>query len=157
MAARTWVLETQDTLEAHLGPKPSDGGRLEPEWDVYWPAYLACAHAAQAVRHVVGVINNTAGTTGSRMESPLQRHLRDAQQAATHTLISWRHYEDIGKTFVGHEPSRPPTWSCAAPDAGGRWQRRRRDRRRPAPVSSRTAFRDRRWAHGARRDHRTPE
>ena len=105
MAARTFVLDTQDALEAHLGPKPSDGGRMEPEWDVFWPAYLACAHSAQAVRHVVGIINNTAGTTGSRLESPLERHLRDAQQAATHALISWRHYEDIGKTFVGHDPS----------------------------------------------------
>lgn len=105
LAARTWVLETQDALEAHLGPKPSEGGRMEPEWDVFWPAYLACAHSAQAVRHVVGIINNTAGTTGSRMESPLERHLRDAQQAATHALISWRHYEDIGKTFLGEDPA----------------------------------------------------
>ncbi len=106
MAARTFVLETQDAMEEHLGwTKASDGGRLEPEWDVFWPAYLACAHSAQAVRHVVGIINNTAGTTGSRMESPLERHLRDAQQSATHALISWRHYEDLGKTFVGHDPA----------------------------------------------------
>ena len=106
MAARTFVLDTQDAMEEHLGwQKPSEGGRLEPEWDVFWPAYLACAHSAQAVRHVVGIINNTAGTTGSRMESPLERHLRDAQQSATHALISWRHYEDLGKTFVGHDPA----------------------------------------------------
>ena len=106
MAARTFVLDTQDALEANLGPKkPSEGGRLEPDWDVFWPAYLACAHSAQAVRHVVGIINNTAGTTGSRMESPLERHLRDAHQSATHALISWRHYEDLGKTFVGHDPA----------------------------------------------------
>ena len=106
MAARTFVLDTQDAMEAHLEwKKPSEGGRLEPEWDVFWPAYLACAHSAQAVRHVVGIINNTAGTTGSRMESPLERHLRDAQQSATHALISWRHYEDVGKTFVGHDPA----------------------------------------------------
>ena len=104
-AARTFMLDTQDALEAHLGPKHSEGGRLEPDWDVYGPAYLACVHAAQAVRQVVGIINNTAGTTGSRMESPLERHLRDAQQSATHTLISWRNYEDIGKTFVGHDPA----------------------------------------------------
>ena len=109
LAARTWVLETEDALEAHLGwKKPSEGGRLEPDWDVFWPAYLACAHAAQAARHIVGIINNTGGTTGSRMDSPLERQLRDAQQAATHALISWRHYEDIGKTFVGHDP--PPTY-----------------------------------------------
>ena len=106
MAARTFVLDTQDAMEEHLGwQKPSEGGRLEPEWDVFWPAYLACAHSAQAVRHVVGIINNTAGTTGSRMDSPLERHLRDAHQSATHALISWRHYEDLGKTFVGHDPA----------------------------------------------------
>ena len=106
MAARTFVLDTQDAMEDHLGwKKPSEGGRLEPEWDVFWPAYLACAHSAQAVRHVVGIINNTAGTTGSRMDSPLERHLRDAHQSATHALISWRHYEDLGKTFVGHDPA----------------------------------------------------
>ncbi len=105
LAARTLMLETQDALEAHLGPKASEGGRLEPAWEVYRQAYLACVHAAQAVRQVVSIINNTAGTTGSRMESPLERKLRDAQQAATHTLISWRHYEDLGKTFVGHDPA----------------------------------------------------
>ena len=105
LAARTFMLETQDALEAHLGPGAAEGGRLEPDWEVYRPAYLACAHAAQAVRQVVGMINNTAGTTGSRMESPLERQLRDAQQAANHTLISWRNYEDIGKTFVGHDPA----------------------------------------------------
>ena len=106
LAARTFVLDTQDRLEAHLGPLPEAGGRLVPEWDVYWPALLACAHAAQACREIVGMLNNTAGTTGSRMDSPLERKLRDAQQAATHALISYRHYEELGKTFVGHEP--PP-------------------------------------------------
>ena len=70
MAARAFVLETQDALEAHLGPLPAQGGRLEPEWEYFWPAYLACAHAAQATRHAVGIMNNTAGTTGSRMDSP---------------------------------------------------------------------------------------
>ncbi len=55
MAARAFVLETQDAL---------------PEGEHFWPAYLACAHAAQATRHAVGIMNNTAGTTGSRMDSP---------------------------------------------------------------------------------------
>jgi alkylation response protein AidB-like acyl-CoA dehydrogenase len=106
LAARTFVLDTQDRLEAHLGPLPKDGGRLEPEWQYFWPALLACAHAAQTCREIVSMINNTAGTTGSRMDSPLERQLRDGHQAATHALISWRHYEDIGKTLVGYEP--PP-------------------------------------------------
>jgi alkylation response protein AidB-like acyl-CoA dehydrogenase len=106
LAARTFVLDTQDRLEAHLGPLPAQGGRLAPEWEYFWPALLACAHAAQTCRQVVGMINNTAGTTGSRMDSPLERQLRDAHQAANHALISYRHYEDLGKTFVGYEP--PP-------------------------------------------------
>ena len=38
------------------------------------------------------------------MDSPLERKLRDAQQAANHALISYRHYEQLGKTFVGYEP-----------------------------------------------------
>ena len=104
LAARTFVLDTQDKLEAHLGPLPANGGRLAPEWQYFWPALLACAHAAQSCRKVVGMINNTAGTTGSRMDSPLERQLRDAHQAANHALISYRHYEDLGKTFVGYEP-----------------------------------------------------
>ena len=107
-AARAFVMETQDALEAHLGPLPSQGGRLTPDWEHARLALLACAHAAQSAREVVGRLNNTAGTTGSRMDSPLERKLRDAHQAATHALISYRHYENIGKTFVGHDP--PPNY-----------------------------------------------
>jgi len=106
LAARAFVMDTQDRLEEHLGPLPEDGGRLAPEWEYFWPALLACAHAAQSCREVVGVLNNTAGTTGSRMDSPLERQLRDAHQAANHALISYRHYEQLGASFVGHEP--PP-------------------------------------------------
>jgi indole-3-acetate monooxygenase len=104
MAARAFVMETQDQLEENLGPLPSEGGRMAPEWEYLRPALLACAHAAQSCREIVSMINNSAGTTGSRMDSPLERQLRDAHQAANHALISYRHYEDIGKTFVGHEP-----------------------------------------------------
>jgi len=104
MAARAFVMDTQDRLEAHLGPLPSKGGRLRPEWEYFWPALLACAHAAQTCREIVSMINNTAGTTGSRMDSPLERQLRDGHQAATHALISYRHYEDIGRTLVGYDP-----------------------------------------------------
>ncbi len=105
MAARSFVMETQDRLEEHLGPLPVNGGRLVPEWEYFRAAILACAHAAQTSREVVNMINNTAATTGSRMDSPLERQLRDAQQAANHALISYRHYEQLGKTFVGHEPA----------------------------------------------------
>ena len=105
MAVRAFVMDTQDRLEAHLGPLPKDGGRLMPEWEYFWPALLACAHAAQTCREVVSMINNTAATTGCRMDSPLERQLRDAQQAANHALISYRHYEQLGATFLGHPPA----------------------------------------------------
>ena len=105
MSARAFVMDTQDRLEENLGPLPSEGGKLIPDWEVYRPALLACAHAAQTAREVASMINNTAATTGSRMDSPLERQLRDAQQAANHALISYRHYEEIGKTYLGHEPS----------------------------------------------------
>jgi alkylation response protein AidB-like acyl-CoA dehydrogenase len=105
LAVRCFVMDTQDRLEEHLGPLPEDGGRLAPEWEYFWPALLACAHAAQSCRKIVGMINNTAATTGSRMDSPLERQLRDAYQAANHALISYRHYEELGKTFVGYQPS----------------------------------------------------
>jgi alkylation response protein AidB-like acyl-CoA dehydrogenase len=106
LAARAFVMATQEALEADLALPPSQGGKTVPEWPVFREALLACAHAAQSARQIVGVINNTAGTTGSRMDSPLERKLRDGQQAATHALISWRHYEDIGKTWLGAEPPR---------------------------------------------------
>lgn len=102
-AARAYIMQTQERLEAHLGPLPKDGGRLVPDWEVCRPALLACAHGAQTCREVVSMINNTAATTGCRMDSPLERQLRDAQQAANHALISYRHYEGIGKTYLGHE------------------------------------------------------
>ena len=103
-AARAYIMDTQDRLEAHLGPLPKDGGRLSPDWEVFRAALLACAHGAQTCRETVGVINNTAATTGCRMDSPLERQLRDAQQAANHALISYRHYEGLGKTYLGHDP-----------------------------------------------------
>jgi hypothetical protein len=60
------------------------------------------------------MINNTAATTGCRMDSPLERQLRDAQQAANHALISYRHYEQLGKTFLGHEPAAMYVELCRA-------------------------------------------
>ena len=41
--------------------------------------------------------------TGLSPATPLPQPC--AQQAANHALISYRHYENIGKTFFGHEPA----------------------------------------------------
>jgi len=105
LSVRAFIMDTQNKLEDQLGPLPVNGGRLAPDWECFRSALLACTHAAQTCREVVGMMNNTAATTGCRMDSPLERQLRDAQQAANHALISYRHYENLGKTFVGHGPT----------------------------------------------------
>ena len=38
------------------------------------------------------------------MESPLERRLRDSHQAAAHAAISWRHYRNLGNTYLGNQP-----------------------------------------------------
>jgi len=41
------------------------------------------------------------------MNHPPKRKLRNARQAASHALISWRQYGNWGKTFLG---KKPPTF-----------------------------------------------
>ena len=99
-AARAFLLEAQAETEAHLGPLPAEGGRARPDWPVLQRSWLSCVHAAQSTRHVVDTIHNTAGTTASRMDHSLERRLRDAHQAAAHAAISWRHYRNLGSTWL---------------------------------------------------------
>ena len=103
-AARAFLLEAQAEIEEHLGPLPADGGRARPEGPVLRHSFLSCVHAAQATRHIVDVVHNTAGTTASRMDHPLERRLRDAHQAASHAAISYRHYRTLGQGFLGETP-----------------------------------------------------
>ena len=102
-AAHAFMVDAQEKTEKHLGPLPKDGGRSQPDWEVTQRSYLSCVHAAQASRHVVDMIHNTAGTTASRMDSPLERRLRDAHQAAAHAAISYRHYRNLGSTYLGND------------------------------------------------------
>ncbi len=102
-AAKAFMIDAQEVTERHLGPLPKDGGRARPDWEVTQRSYLSCVHAAQVSRHVVDTIHNTAGTTASRMESPLERRLRDSHQAAAHAAISWRQYRNLGSTYLGNE------------------------------------------------------
>jgi alkylation response protein AidB-like acyl-CoA dehydrogenase len=98
-AARAFLMEAmqavQDELEAGL-PTPSREGTILGR--------LACLHAANASMEVVDVIHNTAGTSGMRMYSPLERKLRDAHGCATHRWVAHPLFQDIGKTFLGIEP-----------------------------------------------------
>ncbi len=107
-AARAFLLQAQEELEGHLGPLPSQGGRARPDAEYVRNAFLACTFAAQTSRHIVDVIHNTSGTTGSRMDSPLERKLRDAHQAAAHAAISYRNYGMMGKAFFGGEAAGSP-------------------------------------------------
>ena len=49
-------------------------------------------------------LRDTVGTSASRMSHPLERKLRDAHQAAAHGGVSWRHYGNVGKRFLGEDP-----------------------------------------------------
>ena len=54
-------------------------------------------------------LRDTVGTTASRMSHPIERKLRDAHQAAAHGGVSWRHYGNVGKRFLGEDP--PPQYA----------------------------------------------
>ena len=101
-AARAWLFQTQEALAADLGPLPPEGNAL-PSWEVLRAARLATVHAAQTARVVADNVHNLSGTTGNRMDSPLERKLRDAHQAAAHGLITYRHYRNLGMNYMGVE------------------------------------------------------
>ena len=101
-AARAFLIDSQERIEEYLGPL--NGGHSEPSVELAQLGLLSSTHAAQAMRHVVDLIHNTAGTTASRMGNSLERKLRDAHQAAAHGGISWRNYGNVGKTLLGEEP-----------------------------------------------------
>ena len=48
-------------------------------------------------------IHNAAGTSALRMDSPLERKLRDAHGCATHRWVAHPLYAELGKIFLGHE------------------------------------------------------
>ena len=59
-------------------------------------ARLACVYVANACMEVVDVIHNTAGTSGAKMASPLERKLRDSHGCASHRWVSHPLYGDLG-------------------------------------------------------------
>lgn len=101
-AARAWLMMTQQELHEDLGPLPPVGNQL-PSWEVLRKARLAAVHAAQTSRVVIDNIHNMSGTTGSRMDSPLERKLRDGHQAAAHGLVTYRHYRNLAMSYLGLE------------------------------------------------------
>ncbi len=98
-AARAFLMQSMRDVEEEL----LRGAEL-PSGATTQNARLACVHAANECMHVVDVLHNTAGTTGLRMDSPLERKLRDAHGCASHRWVSHALYQDLGKITLGHEP-----------------------------------------------------
>lgn len=98
-SARSFVLESMSEVEEELG-----AGEPLPSGPATQKARLACVHGANACMKVVDLLHNAAGTTGMRMQSPLERKLRDAHGCATHRWVAHPLYQDLGAIRLGHEP-----------------------------------------------------
>lgn len=99
-AARAFLFEAMGAVTDEL-----QRGADAPSAETTQVARLACTHAANASMHVVDVVHNTAGTSGMRMHSPLERKLRDAHGCATHRWVAHPLYAELGKIWLGHEAS----------------------------------------------------
>lgn len=98
-AARSYVLDAMSKVEDELA-----AGADRPGAETTENARLACVFGANECMTVVDSLHNTAGTSGMRMFSPLERKLRDSHACATHRWVSHPLYENLGKIYLGHEP-----------------------------------------------------
>ena len=98
-AARAFLFEAMQAVDDELRR-----GREAPSGRTTQTGRLACTYAANASMHVVDVIHNTAGTSGMRMHSPLERKLRDAHGCATHRWVAHPLYAELGAILLGNEP-----------------------------------------------------
>ena len=113
-SARAYLFEAMGQVEDELL-----AGRDVPSAEATQNARLACTHAANASMHVVDSIHNAAGTSAMRMDSPLERKLRDAHGCATHRWVAAPLYAELGRIRLGHEA--PPEFAGTggpAPAAG---------------------------------------
>lgn len=113
-AARAFLFEAMGQVDDELS-----AGRDAPSAVATQVARLACTHAVNASMHVVDGVHNAAGTTAMRMDSPLERKLRDAHGCATHRWVAQPLYAELGRIFLGHDA--PPEFSGTggpAPTAG---------------------------------------
>ncbi len=99
-SVRAYVMETMNVIQDEL-----KAGRELPSPKATQDARLACTHGANVCMRVVDLLHNTAGTTGMRMYSPLERKLRDAHGCATHRWVSHQLYQDLGAILLGHPAS----------------------------------------------------
>ena len=99
-AARAYVMQAMQDVEDELST-----GVPSPGAETTLNARLACTFGANACMEVVDLLHNTAGTSGMRMYSPLERKLRDAHACATHRWVAHPLYQDLGSIFLGNEPN----------------------------------------------------
>lgn len=99
-SVRAYVMETMHAIQDEL-----NAGRELPSPQATQAARLACTHGANVCMRAVDLLHNTAGTTGMRMYSPLERKLRDAHGCATHRWVSHQLYQDLGAILLGHPAS----------------------------------------------------
>lgn len=97
-SCRAWLMQSMEAVEDEL----TDNEQL-PGAKTTQDARLACVHAANECMEVVDSLHNTAGTTGMRMYSPLERKLRDAHGSASHRWVSHPLYQDLGAILLGNE------------------------------------------------------
>ena len=109
-ASRAWLMESMTAVEDELtGNSELPGAKTTQD------ARLACTHAANECMKAVDLLHNTAGTTGMRTFSPLERKLRDSHGAATHRWVAHPLYEDLGKILLGIEPGPEFAGGTGAP------------------------------------------
>jgi alkylation response protein AidB-like acyl-CoA dehydrogenase len=109
-SVRAFVMEAMGAVEDELrAGAPYPGARTTQD------ARLACTHAANVCMKVVDLLHNTAGTTGMRMNSPLERKLRDAHGCATHRWVSHPLYQDLGAILLGNDPAPEFAGGLGAP------------------------------------------
>ncbi|MGA0839448.1 MAG: acyl-CoA dehydrogenase family protein [Pseudomonadales bacterium] len=99
-AMRAYVMDAMRDVEEEL-----EAGADLPSAATTQAARLACVHASNECMKLVDVLHNTAGVSGMRMYSPLERKLRDAHGCATHRWVSHPLYQDLGGILLGLEPS----------------------------------------------------
>jgi len=98
-SARAFVMEAMQAVEDELR-----AGAELPGAKTTQDARLACVHGANVCMKVVDTLHNTAGTSGMRMHSPLERKLRDSHGCATHRWVSHALYQDLGSILLGQAP-----------------------------------------------------
>ena len=98
-SSRAWLMEAMTAVEDELtGNDDLPGAKTTQD------ARLACVNASNMCMKAVDLLHNTAGTTGMRMFSPLERKLRDSHGAATHRWVAHPLYQDLGSILLGNEP-----------------------------------------------------